>query len=305
MIYNNYEFQVPEEKMIRLIVDTDAKNEADDDFAIVHALLSPKFNQVGYVAAHFGTYRLLDSMQRSYDELKKVAGLMGMDRDVPIYKGCRDKLANLEEGETSEGAELIVSEAMKDSSEPLYAIFLGPLTDMAKAYQMEPRIAGRVKVIWIGGGAYPAGGEEFNLKNDIEAANVVFSSPLEVWQVPKNVYEMMPVSFSELLVRVGDKGEIGAYLCEQLFTHAMEEGPRKSDFRSGETWVLGDSPAVGLLLYEDRFSFEYVQAPAIGADMQYIHTKRNRPIRVYQKIDSRLILEDMYAKLALFARGKM
>ncbi|MDD4849287.1 MAG: hypothetical protein PHO10_01155 [Gemmiger sp.] len=28
---------------------------------------------------------------------------------------------------------------------------------------------------------------------------------------------------------------------------------------------------------------------------------RNRPIRVYRSIDSRLILEDLYAKLALFA----
>ena len=32
----------------------------------------------------------------------------------------------------------------------------------------------------------------------------------------------------------------------------------------------------------------------------YVPDVRNRPIRVYRKIDSRLILEDLYAKLALF-----
>lgn len=64
--------------------------------------------------------------------------------------------------------------------------------------------------------------------------------------------------------------------------------------------MLGDSPAVGLILFEDRFSFDWIEAPEIGKDMQYIHTHRNRPIRVYRSVDSRFILEDLYAKLELF-----
>ena len=47
MRYTNYRFQVPEEKIVRVIVDTDAKNEADDQFAIVQALLSPFWNRTG------------------------------------------------------------------------------------------------------------------------------------------------------------------------------------------------------------------------------------------------------------------
>ena len=41
----------------RVIIDTDAKNEADDQFAIVHALLSPSLEFGGLIAAHFGTSR--------------------------------------------------------------------------------------------------------------------------------------------------------------------------------------------------------------------------------------------------------
>ena len=41
----------------RVIIDTDAKNEADDQFAIVHALLSPSLEVRGLVAAHFGASR--------------------------------------------------------------------------------------------------------------------------------------------------------------------------------------------------------------------------------------------------------
>lgn len=66
MIYQNYKFRVPKEKQVRLITNTDAKNEADDQFAIVHALLSPKCDNVGMVAAHYGINRDLDSMEKSY-----------------------------------------------------------------------------------------------------------------------------------------------------------------------------------------------------------------------------------------------
>lgn len=301
MRYKDYVFQVPEEKIVRLITDTDAKNEADDDFAVVQALLSPKLENVGLVAAHYGV-KDADGMEKSYRELETLVDKMGFTGQIPILRGAKHGLPDTKTPVESEGARLIIEEAMKADERPLYAIFLGPLTDIASAYLMEPRIAKRLTVIWIGGGLYPDGGEEFNLGNDIHAANVVFSSNMEVWQVPKNVYEMIPVTLAELEYRVRPCGEVGAYLCDQLMEHAMTEEPRKSAFRTGECWVLGDSPAVGLILYEDRFSFEWKQAPSVGADMNYIHSGRFRPIRVYQKIDSRLILEDFYAKLALFAK---
>ena len=53
----------------RVIVDTDAKNEADDQFAIVHALLSPDPRRSGLIAAHFGTRRSDRSMAESRDEI--------------------------------------------------------------------------------------------------------------------------------------------------------------------------------------------------------------------------------------------
>ena len=66
MVYDRYEFPVPQEKQVRLITDTDAKNEADDQFAVVQALLSPKMDNVGLIAAHFGIDRVADAMEASY-----------------------------------------------------------------------------------------------------------------------------------------------------------------------------------------------------------------------------------------------
>ena len=300
MRYTDYAFEVPEEKIVRVLIDTDAKNEADDQFAIVQALLSPKLENKGFIAAHFGT-RLPDSMERSYAELEKIFDLMGFEKEGMIFRGAERAIQDKAVPQVSEGARKIVEEAMKNDARPLYILFLGPLTDMASALLMEPRIAQRCTVIWIGGGRYPSGGIEFNLGNDIEAANVVFSSKVPVWQIPKNVYEMMAVSFAELELNVYPHGAIGKYLLEQMNEHAKEDIPRLSDFRSGETWVLGDSPAVGVLLYEHRFCFDWVQAPLITKDMTYVQTGLNRPIRVYREVDSHLILNDLYAKLALFA----
>lgn len=42
-------------------------------------------------------------------------------------------------------------------------------------------------------------------------------------------------------------------------------------------------------------------APYVTADQTYAAIGRNRPIRCI-RIDSRLILDDLYAKLALFAQ---
>ena len=299
MIYQDYAFHVPPEKQVRVITDTDAKNEADDQFCIVQTLLSPRIDNVGMIGAHFGA-RVQDSMERSFRELEKIFGLMGFDPSGMLYHGAPHALPSANEPVDSEGARLIIREAMKEDPRPLFVTFLGPLTDLASALLMEPRIASRLTAIWIGGGPYPHGGIEFNQDNDINAVNAVFRSKAQLWQVPKNVYEMMAVSLAELEYRVRPCGKIGAYLCDQLDAHAQEPGPRKSDFRTGETWVLGDSPAVGLILYEHRFEFDWVQAPLVTRDGAYVPDVRNRPIRVYRKIDSRLILEDLYAKLALF-----
>lgn len=302
MNYNNYHFPVTPEKMVRVITDTDAKNEADDPFAVVQAILSPRFENVGFIAAHFGTDRVPDSMEQSYRELETIFEKMDLPSQGVLYRGAAHAMSDRSVPVDSEGARLIVREAMKEDSRPLYVLFLGPLTDLASAYLMEPRIAGRLKAIWIGGGKYPTGSAEFNLDNDRISAQVVFPSPIELWQVPQNVYETMTVSLAELEYRVRPCGKIGAYLCDQLEEHSREDIVRKNPYRTGETWILGDNPAVGLLLFEHRFDFDWVPAPLITSDSTYVPLGTDRPIRVYRRIDSRLILEDLYAKLALFAQ---
>ncbi len=301
MIYNNYRFAVPQEKIVRVITDTDTKNEADDQFAVVHALLSPKFDNRGFIAAHFGNRRTDNSVLESYDELNTVFAKMRIPPTDLIVKGGEHALESETEPVESEGAQLIIREAFADDPRPLFVTFLGPLTDLASAYLMEPRIADRLTAIWIGGGEYPAGGREFNLSNDINAANIVMKSPIPLWQVPRNVYMQVRVSLAELEHRVRPYGEIGRYLCDQLNEHANTPEGARPQIRTGEVWMLGDSPSVGLILCGQDYDFDWVPAPEFSRDMAYVHTERNRPIRVYRSVDTRFIMEDFYAKIALFA----
>jgi purine nucleosidase len=295
-------YEVPEAKKIRLIVNTDAKNEADDQFAIAHALLTPQFRIAGFIAAHFGTGRSETSMEDSYAEIENVMRIMKLEGQAGVYHGAPSALADEETPVPSEGSGLIISEAMKDDPAPLFVIFLGPLTDLACAYLQEPRIAGRLTAVWIGGGAYPDGGEEFNLRNDVKAANVVFRSPISLWQVPRNVYKMVRVSLAELAVRVRPHGDIGRYLYDQLvsFNSLPTHGPR---WPKGEMWMLGDSPAVSLLLDDHEFEYDLTDPPHITDELLYEERPAGgRKIRVYRYVDSRFTLEDMYAKLELFNR---
>ncbi|WP_419872339.1 nucleoside hydrolase [Candidatus Pristimantibacillus sp. PTI5] len=300
MIFDNFSYKVPSQKMIRIITNSDAKNEADDQYAIVHALLSPKFDNRGLIAAHFGAWRTENSMEESYEEIHKILDLMNMKKDHLVYKGAPKSLPDEGTPIPSAGAELIIKEAMSDDPRPLFVTFLGPLTDMASALLMEPRIAEKLTVIWIGGGAYPAGEPEYNLWNDIHAANVVFKSNVPVWQVPKNAYQQVMVSMAELEYRVKPYGELGSYLFEQLVEFGHTEAAINTTIRTGECWCLGDSPAVGLLLCDHEYRYDWVPAPEITPDMRYIHERNNRPIRVYHDVNSRFIMEDFYAKLALF-----
>ncbi|AGC69293.1 hypothetical protein Cst_c23330 [Thermoclostridium stercorarium subsp. stercorarium DSM 8532] len=290
-----HRFDIPDTKKIRLIIDTDAKNEADDQFAIVHALLTPRFIVKGIIAAHFGTQRTAKSMQESYEECVKILELMDLTSEVKVYHGAEAKIPDEHTPMPSESADLIIREAMSDSDKPLYVIFLGPLTDLASAYLKEPAIENRLTAIWIGGGAWPNGEREFNLGNDIDAANVVMRSNIPLWQVPRNVYTTMRVS---LAVKVKPYGKIGEYLFRQLYdlNFKLKDNMR---FPKGEMWSLGDSPAVSLLLDPHEYHYEMKPAPRITPDMRYVHYQNERFIGVYNYVDPRFTLEDFFAKLKL------
>ena len=285
----------------RLIVDSDAKNEADDQYAIVHALLSPSLDVRCLVAAHFGTSRSDHSMLDSREEIDLLLDLMNLT-DVPVADGAATPIANEQTPIDSDGARLIVAESMLATpDDPLYVAFLGPLTDMASAILIDPDLVHRpVIVIWIGGPGYDGilhegRGIEFNLSNDIAGANVVFDSGVTIWQVPSNVYSQVNVGYAELDARVAVHGDLGEYLVSQLKEWNETYHPDPIESRS-----LGDSPAIGLALYPRGGTFRMRPSPRFSPEGQYV-PGAGHPVKVAEAVDVRFLLEDFFHKLAAFA----
>ncbi|MEN2739659.1 nucleoside hydrolase [Microbacterium sp. X-17] len=286
----------------RLIINTDAKNEADDQFAIVHALLSPSLQIDGVIAAHFGEGRTTRSTQESRDEIELLLELLALDNPPVVANGAERALADSSTPQDSAGARLIIDAAAQPG--PLFVIFLGPLTDMASALLLEPSIADNpeLTVVWIGGTPYDdiVGGEhgEFNLSNDIAAANVVFQSRLRVWQIPMNVYQMVSVGYAELDERVAPAGELGAYLVRQLKEFNAKYVDPEIEYRS-----LGDSPAVSVVL--NPLGAVWRDHPVRVFDERARMTNipvEGRSVRVADSVDVRYLLEDMFAKITAHAR---
>lgn len=300
-----YNYQVPEKRKIRYIVHADAKNEADDQYTIAHALMMEKFDIVGLIGGHFdkANYDRFEehhTADASYEEILKIVELMGLSGKFPVYCGANEAMPDEKTPIVTEAARFIVEEAMKEDPRPLYIGMQGAITDLACAILIEPGICERMTCIWIGGGDYPEGGGEFNLMQDIAAANVVFASSMPVWQVPRVVYKQFGTSLAELQLKVESCGAIGKYLFQQMvdFNNHML---LFSTWPHGEIWTLGDEGCICALLEESERNdgYDFIEAPRFLEDGHYEFGHGYRKIRVYKKMDVRLDLEDLFAKLRI------
>ena len=80
---------------------------------------------------------------------------------------------------------------------------------------------------------------------------------------------------------------------------------------ASETYALGDSPLVLLTALQSLFepdpsSSRYVNrpTPALDDSGSYVPIAGARPMRVYTHVDTRLMFEDMFLKLAEFAEWR-
>ena len=289
----------PAAARLRVIVDTDAKNEADDQYAILHHLLSPMLDVRGIVAAHFEQKAGYTgkSMEESYREIEKLLGLADIT-DVPFLRGCSAPLRGLKDAPASEGVDFIIREARRPGK--LYVAVQGTMTNVAAALNAAPDIADNVVVLWNGGGPYPQGRPEFNVMQDPDAVRAVLAGEAEVWQTDQSVYSTLEVTLAELKRRVYPCGKVGRYLYAQL----EEENHRAYDpgflLRSGENWTLGDNATVAVLLMNRwRGNWHMEHAPVIKEDLTYQPHPNGKMIRVYDSIDVRMTLEDLFSKLEL------
>ena len=292
-------FDVPQYKNLRVIIDTDAACEADDPFAIAQALMSPKLMVKGILAEHFVVE---DSVQRSYDDVRTILDAMDIN-DVPAFIGEPGaKAAGYFENSDAEevvspAVDFLSKEAMREDEAPLYVLCQGAITNVAVAIKKCPEILDRMTIVWIGThGLAQVPWREFNSGNDVAAANYILSHVKNLWLIPSNVYVTITVGLAELQQKVFPCGKIGRHLFENMITYNNSPA---AGWTKGESWSLGDSPAIGVALNPDCGHYIEHEAPFVNEDTSFSFGKGNPKIRIYTDIDSRYLLEDFFAKLQL------
>lgn len=308
---------------MRVIIDNDFGGDPDGLFQLVHHLLSPSVEIRAIIGSHLkpgdGFDRSKETATNAKKKAEQVLGILNLNKSIPVLQGSNVGLENDNTAQPSDAANAIINEAMRDDTKlPLYIVCGAGLTDLASAYLLEPKIASRLTLIWIGGPEYtelaspPPGytSLEYNLAIDLKAAQVIFNkSEMPIWQVPRNTYRQVMIPYSVLLQKVKPQGKIGEYLTGEI--ERIMKASIQYNFNVGETYVVGDSPLVLLTALQSSFepdpssSFHVLRSsPIINSLGLYEFNHKGRNIRVYNQLDVHLLLEDFYAKLSLFNQAK-
>jgi len=282
-----------------LVLDTDAYNEIDDQFAIAYALRSTgKLTVRALYAAPFFNEKSsgpADGMEKSYQEILHIQQLAGCE--VPAFRGSDRYLPDESSPVLSPAAEHLCSLAAEySSSHPLYVVAIGSITNVASALLMHPEIADRIVVVWLGGNAlHWPDNKEFNCKQDVAAARVVFSSGAPLVILPcMGVVSAFITTGPEMHYWLDGKNK----LCDYLVAHTVAEA---ESYAAGRVWsrVIWDVTTIGWLLNEnDRF----MQSSLIPTPVpEYNHTyscPADHPLcRMIFHINRDALLNDLFRHL--------
>lgn len=284
--------RIPVTPRCRVIADNDFASDPDGLVALAHHLLADAAVVRGItctsIAAEGLPYESGAPARAIAEELVRRLGVA----QVPVADDVQDRFGDL--AAPTPGARLILEESRRDDPLPLVVVCGGPLTNVASALREDATLADRIELIWIGGGAHPAGAWEYNLMLDVGAAQFVFNeSRARIVQVPQHVYRQCAMSVAELEDGLLSVGEFGAWLYDR-FTTPPEF------IQVGGNWPMGDSPPVLITaLTSESSTFHEVDVPWITDDGAHAKHPRPRALTVYDMIDTRLLFADFFARLRL------
>lgn len=299
---------------VRVIIDNDFAGDPDDLVQLAHHVLSPSVSIELIVASHLREGH--SASPATADDGVRVAlavgQRLGVDLSDRVVAGANHSLTDRATARPSEAARRIAEVALADDPRPLFYAAGGGLTDLASALLLHPDIAERLTLVWIGGFGHsenPAGravGDEYNLSIDLAAAQVAFATPgLDIWQVPRTTYVQCTMSDAEMAMRLAHVGPLGAFLRDEVHLEMQRfTGPERE---VAEVYVMGDSPLVLLTALTNFWDadasscvYEVKPTPLINDSGFYEPQEHARPMRVYTRLDVRLMHEDLFCKIALF-----
>ncbi|RYG37521.1 PKD domain-containing protein [bacterium] len=181
-------------RLPQVILDSDAKNEQDDQFYLGYALFS-ELDLLGTNSIHHSG----GQEPENYSEIKRIFRLaresgLPASRLTPIFRGANAPLKIPESGKWDDTAPIftaasdaILAAARGASKEnPVWIVPVGPGTNIASAFLQARRegfsLKDRIRIVWLGG-TNERVIWEFNGDNDPWSIYVLARSGIETWIV--------------------------------------------------------------------------------------------------------------------------
>lgn len=289
---------------VDVVLDTDAFNEIDDQYAIGYMIKkTSRFSVKGICAAPFTNEKSVsaeDGMEKSYDEILKLLSLMGKeDMASLVHKGSRRYLPDEQTPVESDAADFMAELANSYSPEnPLYIIAIGAITNVASAILKNPAMKENCVVVWLGGHAthmpMPVG--EFNMFQDIAGARILFGCGVPLVMLPCNgVVDAFATTGPELEYWLRGKNA----LCDYLVDNTVNEA---NSYAAGKPWSrpIWDVCAVAWLCNErwDYMREKFIPSPIPEYDCHYALDDNRHLIKYVYKINRDRLFEELFKILS-------
>lgn len=177
----------------RIVIDTDIGDDIDDALAIVLALNSPELDVVGLTTVYRNTplrTKLALQLLKAYGRLDiPVAGGIGRPLLSETDTGsipCQwaEEYHDIDLNCQQHAADFLIDQVRRDPKVAIVAI--GPLTNVACAVMKAPEVMRQAEIVMMGG-MHSAFYPEWNIVCDPEAAQIVFSSGLNLTMIGLDV----------------------------------------------------------------------------------------------------------------------
>ncbi|CAG7627718.1 nucleoside hydrolase [Paenibacillus allorhizosphaerae] len=291
---------LPPSGKVNMVLDTDTFNEIDDQFAIVYTLLSKdKIDLQAIYAAPFFNHlskSAKDGMDKSYDEMIRILHKMNVPDEGFAFRGSESFLPSADRPVDSPAVRDLITRAMAaPDDEPLYVVAIGAITNVASAILLEPRIIEKIVVVWLGGHRLDwRHTKEFNLKQDVLAAQILFDCGVPLVLVPcTGVASHLLTTLPEVERYVKGKGAIGDFLAERY------EACSSDHF--GYSRVIWDISVIAWLVNPASVPTALVHSPILTDQVTWSHDTSRHLIRCADYVHRDAIFKDFFRKLEQYA----
>ncbi len=269
-----------------IIVDADTGNEVDDLYDLARIFTEEDLKVTALNAAHWQTshWAIPNTMENSHRLNQQLLGEMGLD--IKTFRGGTQRMYDWgDRAQHSAASYEIIRQA--EANDTMTILALGALTNVASAIFIEPEIAPKLKVYWLGATmdfeTKVLKRTTFNALMDPYALDVLLDSEVDFHILPNNVAAAMNVDFVVMEGQIGNHF-LGKYLQKRWRDHL--DGGRRSR-------VLWDLALVAIYLHPE------------WAQVERIKTSRdngNRRITFYKNLNVDAIYQDFYQTLLAFEK---